>query len=196
MNCKQFKQDAAAFRDGELDPARQSLAAQHLGECPECARWFQNEAAFEADLNRHLNSGEADRDFWRNLEAQAVREITGLPASPAVAKSHEAQTSWWRQLLWPNPLFYAAMAIVWLGLILVDSSTLPAKRAGETDAPMTFQNAPAVPPSEEVWTQCYLISHHGTIDVLLGMEPALPAVESRKSVPLPRTERFVHAEMA
>lgn len=62
--------------------------------------------------------------------------------------------SWtWREWLWPSPLAWGALAVVWLGISLSDQMFRPAKSAGPTLAGATVQN-------RQIQTQTLLLAQH------------------------------------
>lgn len=66
-------------------------------------------------------------EFERFLSQQPVRSV---PASwrdeilPATA-SEEGQAPWWHQWLWPSPVAWAALAVVWMVIIGLQLAARP-----------------------------------------------------------------------
>jgi hypothetical protein len=80
-------------------------------------------------------------DFEKQLQEQPMRQVPGhwrgqiLQAarrgekhesllSPALSsRGGEGEEAWWRQLLWPNPVAWGALAAVWVVVLFLNASS-------------------------------------------------------------------------
>ncbi len=121
-DCDLMCEQLAAYLEGDLAPADQGTAEQHLAECASCG-------AVLAEL-RAISSGAAtlplltpSRDLWSGIESRITTPVTSFASAPSVAR--------------PVPRRTWGLAIAAAALIAVSAGTtyLVATHGGGTAAP-------------------------------------------------------------
>jgi anti-sigma factor RsiW len=75
MNCDEASRELSAYRDGELEPSRQTAIAAHLADCPICRAHLRDLVR----IGRMLRSGApatVPDGVWERLAAAAATETT------------------------------------------------------------------------------------------------------------------------
>ena len=78
MNCTQARQHWHLFHDSEGDAELHLQINEHLGKCPECARWFTQQSTLEEEFSHSLKGGlQPTASLWDRIDDQLV------PSEPA-----------------------------------------------------------------------------------------------------------------
>lgn len=133
MKCHEVRPLSGAYLDSELDVRTTQEIKAHLDHCPACASFFASNAAFNASLGQALARGEATPALWRGIES-SVRAGFATDHPAPVKRMPQATPSFWRELLWPGPRYYLALAAVWVLLLSLNSM------GHRTDAPRITMN--------------------------------------------------------
>jgi anti-sigma factor RsiW len=154
MNCQETKNLWGPCQDGELDPAFCGEIGRHLESCPDCHQYYQAQQEFDQGLAAALQQGRESENLWRREEEVVRRAFQERARMDAEKRGHAGadipdgrlrRTAWfegvlqrWFFWLWPNPRFYAGMAVLWLALLAtnwsIDNATRATARAVEISA--------------------------------------------------------------
>lgn len=81
MNCDETRRHWHLFHDSEGDAELHHQINEHLGMCPDCARWFYQQSRLEDALVEKLRRGEPTKALWDNIRRQC------FTPEPAAARS-------------------------------------------------------------------------------------------------------------
>lgn len=133
MKCHKVKELIGAYLDSELDTRVTQQVLRHLDQCPACAALCRRDQAFQDALRRKLRESSRTPALWEAEEAlvgetfRTCEDRVAAEAEPTLATP--TWFSKWRDLLWPSPLYYAGLAVVWLFLLVATPGTPePAKQ--------------------------------------------------------------------
>lgn len=79
MNCDQTRKHWDLFHDSEGDAELHHKINEHLGMCPDCARWFYEQSRLEDFLVERLRSGDSSDELWERIRARCTTKPT-VPA--------------------------------------------------------------------------------------------------------------------
>lgn len=109
MNCQELTEILDALIDKELDPVQTLKAEQHLKQCPECARRFEEQKTLHNLLSNQSLYFEAPQ----SLSGQVRKAVRSTAKPQTKPPSRRWDLSW----LWPRRL--APIAIAFLAMLLV-----------------------------------------------------------------------------
>ncbi|MED5612729.1 anti-sigma factor family protein [Janthinobacterium sp. P210005] len=92
MECKESQDRLSAYADGELDASAMAQLAQHLAQCPDCAKACEQLFALRAAVKQHA-AGHAAPAFLQQRLRQALQE-EGKQARKAPRGRKWAQLPW------------------------------------------------------------------------------------------------------
>lgn len=81
MKCHETRKLFPLYYDSEGDAEVQLQIGDHLGMCPDCARWFFEQGRLEDTLVRKLREGQPTKPMWDRIGSQCV-------SSEPVAERH------------------------------------------------------------------------------------------------------------
>lgn len=153
MNCQTCRSLAQLYLDRELEEPVGAQLRAHLGECSPCASWYESLSARDRKLGAALRSVEPADVDWQRVElavrSAAVAADLALEAGVGEPlRRGAAAGTGWRDWLWPNPGFYAALGAVWV-LVLVLQLCTP----GAPSVPTGALRAGEVPAPDSIWAQ-------------------------------------------
>lgn len=75
MKCKISEKTLALFVGGELSQSKEREVAEHIKECPDCAREVEELQRSRVILKENSTIPELDSDFWQSLKRDTVARI-------------------------------------------------------------------------------------------------------------------------
>jgi hypothetical protein len=178
MKCSEVKELIGLCLDSELDPRGAQEMRRHLEQCPDCAKLCRAEQALDAALRSKLQPASPTASLWQAEEAFVAkafprRDREGVPRADAA----RAIWSFCRQLLWPNPAYYAGLAVIWLFLLALSPAT--PGRATQAAAPRQGLSAQS---------RLVLLEQRRELRELLDSPEPAPQPRPQKTL-APRSER-------
>lgn len=76
MNCQQTRKHWDLFHDSEGDAELSHRINEHLGMCPDCARWFYQQSRLEDSLVEKLRPGAPSNAMWVRIRDRCTRKPT------------------------------------------------------------------------------------------------------------------------
>jgi hypothetical protein len=83
--CDLMCERLAAYMEGDLSPAEQAVAEEHLDDCAPCAEVLAQLRAI-ASQAATMPALEPSRDLWSGIESRIATPVTLLDGSPAAVK--------------------------------------------------------------------------------------------------------------
>lgn len=114
MNCTDVIGYLSPYLDSELDPTTTFQIQAHLSGCQSCRERFDEEAAFERQINGSLRSPKASSDgAWESLLTLA---ISNAPS----AKIHRSRWNMFRakSKIFFSPLLVAALMLLFFATLI------------------------------------------------------------------------------
>jgi anti-sigma factor RsiW len=180
--CKRYRQDISLLASGALTEPERSEISNHLAECVDCRKYYEEVRAVAAPLKNwdrnfmHVQPATAAQNRW----ARAI-QAAGRPEPARKLTMAMAFREWMKDVIWPRRTVWAGLAAVWM-LILVGNLSL-------REHPQTVMaKSPRV--SQEM---VMAIKDRQSILAELLADHSLPRDADRQKffLPKPRTERVI-----
>lgn len=129
--CDLMCERLAAYMEGDLSPAEQAEAEEHLADCAACTEVLAELRAI-ASQAATMPPLEPSRDLWSGIESRIATPVTKFGGSPAAVK--RAPRRQWQYAIAAAALIAASAGTTYLIVA----------RHGATVAPVTVAQQPAV----------------------------------------------------
>ena len=120
--CRTFKEKVALLASESLPKGERESMLDHLKHCAGCRQYHDEIAMVTGGMKAWASKEQPE--VSPAFRARWMRSIQDLDNSPHGLVS--ALIRWCREWLWPSPVAWGALALVWICLQLLNSSVAPA----------------------------------------------------------------------
>jgi hypothetical protein len=177
-SCRDHRENVSLLASSALPEAEQALVRDHLAHCTPCRQYYEDMARLSGQLQQWART-EPPVEAGTAFRARWMRSIQ--TADGPTRTSLAALISRWGEWLWPSPVAWGALAVVWVCLLFLQWSA-PAQRA-------TGHELAGSAPSRTTVT---FAQRQRELSSLLESLAPLPA-PSRSDQPRPRSQRRVES---
>jgi anti-sigma factor RsiW len=117
-SCRGQRQNISLLASGALPAAEQSSARGHLAQCVECRRYYEEIVELSGEFKQWASAQRA-AESHTGFRARWMRSVKDLPDRSSL----RGLISRGCACLWPSPLAWGALAVVWICLLSLQWAT-------------------------------------------------------------------------